>query len=102
MDRVARQVTLAALISRLGPSASKRVAVFYSAFQKIPDRRTAQMVWWCKSAEQDGCRDSCLASNSLPYEPAVFSIEEFPKDTWALVPCQRHALLFTDFPAQSS
>jgi len=101
MERDTRQVTLTALISRLGPPASKRVAVSYSGFQKIPDRRTAQMVWWCKSGEQDGCPDNCLASNSLPYEPAVFSIEEFPTDTWALVSCQRHALLFSEFPGHS-
>ncbi len=32
-------------------------------------------------------------------EFAVFSIEEFPTDMWALVPCQRHARLFSDLPA---
>jgi len=56
------------------------------------------MVWMCESAEQDDCPDNCLASNSRPYEPAVFSVEEFPSDSWALVACQRHAHLFSGCP----
>jgi hypothetical protein len=98
MERISRQVRLSELVGRLGPPTSRSVRVMYGPEQQLPDRRSAHLLWICEQLAGDSCPDNCWASNSLPYEPAVFSIEEFPADTWAFIPCRRHVDLFSDLP----
>jgi hypothetical protein len=99
MDLAGRRVPFTELIRLLGPPTSRRVWVMFGAQQPLPERRSASMLWHCTIADAEDGPVACYATNSLPYQSVVFSVEEFPAGTWVVVPCRLHADVFSDFPA---
>jgi len=72
------------------------------AERDLPKYRSARMMWICDPVRskdpEAGCPSNCLATNLLPYTVIEYDPEKFPEDSWVLVPCEKHADSFRNYP----
>jgi len=90
------------LFRNLGRPAGGDVGVSFGPGPRLPQYRTARLLWICdpiKTADPEaGCPSNCAAMNRLPYTVIEYDPKNFPEDTWVLVPCEKHADRFESFP----